>query len=75
MVVQLGVPGPRVPVSEGRGHHALDVFLHDAVDARARVEHLAFGVGEHHLDGLAMAGVDLRLGVPVGQRPGHRDRL
>ena len=75
MVVELGVPGPRIPVGEGGGHHAFDVFLDHAVGTRARVEHLALGVGEHYLDGLAMAGVDLCLGVPVGQGPGHRDRL
>ena len=34
MVMELGVTGPRVEVGEGRGHHALDVFLDHAVLAR-----------------------------------------
>ena len=72
VVVELGVPGPRVPVGEGGGHDSFDVFLDHAVGARTRVEHLALGVGEHDLDGAAMAGVDPGLGLPVGQRPGRR---
>ena len=75
VVVELGIAGPRVPVGEGRGHHALDVFLDHAVGARARVEDLALGVGEHDLDGAAVARVDLRLGVPIGQRPGDGHRF
>ena len=75
MVVELGIPGPRVPVGEGGGHDSFNVFLHHAVGARTRVEHLALGVGEHDLDGAAMAGVDPGLGLPVGQRPGDGDRL
>ncbi len=53
MVVELGIPGPRIPVGEGGGHDAFDVFLDHAVGARARVEHLALGVGEDHFDGAA----------------------
>ena len=75
MVVELGVPGPRIPMGEGGGHDSFNVFLDHAVGARARVEHLALGVGEHDLDGAAMAGVDLCLGVPVGQCPGRGYRL
>ena len=75
VVVELGIPGPRIPVGEGRGHYALDVFLDHAVGARARVEDLSLGVGEHDLDGPAMAGIDLCLGLPIGQCPGHRDRF
>ena len=75
MVVELGIPGPRVPVGEGGGHDSFNVFLDHAVGARTRVEHLALGVGEHDLDGAAMAGVDLCLGLPVGQRPGGGHRL
>ena len=75
MVVELGVTGPRVPVGERGGHHTLDVLLDHATLARARTEHLAFGVGQHDVDGPAVAVVDERLGLLVGQRPGHRHRL
>ena len=75
MVVKLGVAGPRVPVGEGGGHHTFDVFLDHATLARARAEHLAFGVGQHDVDGPAVAVVDERLGLPVGQRPGRGHRL
>ena len=75
VVVELGVPGPRVAVGEGGGHHSVDVLLDHAVGARARVEHLALGVGEDDLDGPPVAGVDQGLGLPVGQCPGDRDRL
>ena len=69
VVVELGVAGPRVEVGEGGGDHAFDVFLDDAIGARARMEHLAFGVGEHDLDGPAMAGVDLRPWCPYRPAP------
>ncbi len=75
MVVKLGVAGPRVPVGERGGHHTLDVLLYHATLARARVEHLAFGVGQHDVDGPAVAVVDERLGLPVGQGPGCGHRL
>ena len=68
MVVELGIPGPRIPVSERGGHDALDVFLDHAVCARAPVEHLALGIGEHHFDGTSVAGLDLFLGLSIGQR-------
>ena len=75
VVVELGVPGPRIPVGEGGRHHALDVLLDHTGFARTGVEDLAFGVGENDLDGLAVAGIDRRFGIRVGQCPGHRDRL
>ncbi len=75
MVMELGVTGPRIEVGEGGGHHALDVFLDHAVLARARVEDLELGVGEHDLDGPSMAGGDRFLGVGIGQGPRRRDRL
>ena len=75
VVVELGVAGPRIPVGERHRDHTLDVFLDHAVGARARVEDLALGVGEDDLDGPAVARIDPRLGVPIGQRPGHRHRF
>ena len=41
MVMELGVAGPRIPVGERGGHHALDILLDHAVSSRTRVEDLA----------------------------------
>ena len=72
VVMELGIPGPRIPVGERGGHDALDVLLDHPAGPRTRAEHLFLGVGEHHLDGPAVAVIDHGFGVGIGQRPGGR---